>query len=105
MKVNLAEFRDRPRRRLLALLDQRGINYADFALEVGMAKPPGRWSSNRTREQEHRERARIGLRVYTHGLPSQESSNGRVYRMPSAELICRWAAWFDIDPGEFWRPD
>lgn len=96
MTTILAEYRDRPRRHLLRLLAEREINFADFALECGMASPPTTWSSGRSQDAEHRERARMALRHYTHGKSPRE---------PGSALICRWAEVLGVDPGVFRQAD
>lgn len=86
------EFKARPGARLLELIELRGLNYADLAMQMGMASPPSTWSSGKSEADEHRERCRVALRAYTHGTKS-----------PGADMVGRWAAALGVDPGYFFQ--
>jgi len=90
--VSTDEFKRRPGARLLELIEQRGLNYADLAIELGMASPPKSWTSGRSEADEHRERCRFALRAYTHGT-----------KRPGADMVARWAAQLGVDPGFFFQ--
>jgi predicted transcriptional regulator len=85
-------FQARPGARLIELIEQRALNYADLAIELGMAAPPKSWKSGRSEADEHRERCRVALRAYTHGT-----------KRPGAKMVERWAAHLGVDPGYFFQ--
>lgn len=84
------EFASRPGRRLLELLEQRELEFADFAVAVGMASEP------KDEERVLRRRARANLRRYTH------PPDGSDPKWPSVGMIQRWARELGVDAGVFY---
>lgn len=92
--VSEDEFRARPGKRLLELIERRGLNYADVAIALDMASPPKNWvprQNRRTQADEYRERCRVAMRAYTHGS-----------KRAGAGMVVRWATYFGVDPAYFY---
>lgn len=95
--ITLAEFDRRPGDRLLALLKERGLDYIDFAVAAGMASVPG-WAEDKSEAEQvaaQRQAANVALRHYTHT---------RTPKIPGRQMVVRWAAILEVDPGVFFAP-
>lgn len=99
----IGEFRDRPRRNLLALLESRGLDFARFALAAEMSGKPSAWPDKHTQESWHRQLSRVALRHYTH---TRTGPDGEArHKAPGHAMICRWALVLGVDPADLWAPD